>query len=224
MNEDSILHTLQLLHPKMEYQNNLMRRLELAQALKELADNGDDLSYLSAEMRELLDSYDKLHDEALTYGVHLDRLIGIITDLYIVWKSTDKEGHNFSVLRSSCCLKCSAELGSEFDEKPNKECLMRSDTAYKSECCFAQLPGKRRRKRPLFETLSFGSNAKYEVVCGGLMRSVVLKNTADMKICFWGKEKPYQGLMSNATDVVESTSSSSAKKAAEKNVRQNGGA
>ncbi|KHN72917.1 Bardet-Biedl syndrome 7 -like protein [Toxocara canis] len=83
MNEDSILHTLQLLHPKMEYQNNLMRRLELAQALKELADNGDDLSYLSAEMRELLDSYDKLHDEALTYGVHLDRLIGIITDLYI---------------------------------------------------------------------------------------------------------------------------------------------
>uniref|UniRef100_A0A0M3I578 Bardet-Biedl syndrome 7 protein homolog n=1 Tax=Ascaris lumbricoides TaxID=6252 RepID=A0A0M3I578_ASCLU len=83
MNEESVVHTLQLLHPKMVYQNNLTRRLQLAQALKELSDNGDDLSYLSAEMRDLLESYDKLHEEALTYGVHLDRLIGIITDLYI---------------------------------------------------------------------------------------------------------------------------------------------
>ncbi|VDK17464.1 unnamed protein product, partial [Anisakis simplex] len=83
MNEESIMHTLQLLHPKMEYQNNLLRRLELAQALKELADNGDDLTYLSDDMRELLESYDRLHDDASTHGVHLDRLVGIITDLYI---------------------------------------------------------------------------------------------------------------------------------------------
>ncbi|MFH4983998.1 hypothetical protein AB6A40_010707 [Gnathostoma spinigerum] len=67
----------------MEYQSNLLQRFELAEGLKELADNGEDLSFLSPDMSALLDSIDQLHDEATTQSDQLTRLITTITNLYI---------------------------------------------------------------------------------------------------------------------------------------------
>jgi hypothetical protein len=34
VNDDSVVHTLRLLHPKLEYQLNLAKRVHIAEALK----------------------------------------------------------------------------------------------------------------------------------------------------------------------------------------------
>ncbi|KAH7731677.1 Bardet-Biedl syndrome 7 protein [Aphelenchoides avenae] len=67
----------------MEYQTNLVKHLELAKGLKDLEDSFEDTSYLSPELRSILERYDSLHDEVEKKSIYFDRLLGIITDLYI---------------------------------------------------------------------------------------------------------------------------------------------
>lgn len=38
---------------------------------------------MNTELRSILTNYDKLHDEVENQSVYFDRIIGIITDLYI---------------------------------------------------------------------------------------------------------------------------------------------
>jgi Bardet-Biedl syndrome 7 protein len=43
----------------------------------------EDISYLSEELRQLLANYERLHEEVESQQIYLDRILGIITDLYI---------------------------------------------------------------------------------------------------------------------------------------------
>ncbi|CEF66992.1 Bardet-Biedl syndrome 7 protein [Strongyloides ratti] len=83
IDDASIPHTLKLMHPKMEYQTKLLFKIEMAKALKEIKSTFNDVNYLSPELNEILNSYDKLHEENKKQAIYFDRLIGIITDLYI---------------------------------------------------------------------------------------------------------------------------------------------
>ncbi|CAG9536210.1 unnamed protein product [Cercopithifilaria johnstoni] len=83
LNEQSIFHVLQLLHPKLDHHASLTKKLELSRALKELADNVDDLSYLSADTKQIMESFDELHKEMASCRMHFDRLTTIIVNLYI---------------------------------------------------------------------------------------------------------------------------------------------
>uniref|UniRef100_A0A914LYV1 Bardet-Biedl syndrome 7 protein n=1 Tax=Meloidogyne incognita TaxID=6306 RepID=A0A914LYV1_MELIC len=83
INEESIKKCLELIWPKLEYQSRLVRQLELARGLKELEATLEDLSYLNSELKQLLANYEDLHKEVDNQQIHLDRILGIITDLYI---------------------------------------------------------------------------------------------------------------------------------------------
>ncbi|KAK6102273.1 hypothetical protein QQG55_7810 [Brugia pahangi] len=65
---------LQLIHP-------IQQNLKLI--LHELTDNADDLSYLSADTKEILESFDELHKEMSSRGTYFDRLTAITMNLYI---------------------------------------------------------------------------------------------------------------------------------------------
>ncbi|VDK82988.1 unnamed protein product [Litomosoides sigmodontis] len=83
LNEQSVPHVLQLLHPKFDHYASLTKKLELCQALKELADNVDDLSYLSADMKQIMDSSDEMRKEMASSRTHIHRLTSITVNLYI---------------------------------------------------------------------------------------------------------------------------------------------
>jgi Bardet-Biedl syndrome 7 protein len=83
ISQESIVHTLKLIHPKMEQQTNLVKHLELAKGLKDLEDSFEDISYLNPELRDILSRHESLHKEAEKKSIYFDRLLGIITDLYI---------------------------------------------------------------------------------------------------------------------------------------------
>uniref|UniRef100_A0A914XKW5 Bardet-Biedl syndrome 7 n=1 Tax=Plectus sambesii TaxID=2011161 RepID=A0A914XKW5_9BILA len=83
INDDSVAHTLQLLHPKLEYQLNLAKKVHLAEALKELRMSQNDMSFLSEEFVDILNKGDDLASEHRKQTAHLERIYGVITDLYI---------------------------------------------------------------------------------------------------------------------------------------------
>lgn len=84
MNEDSIPNVLYRLHPKLEYQLLLAKRVQLIDGLKELEtyENGD-TTFLTDEYKEIVDNADLLKEEFKKQPCHLERLYGMITDLYI---------------------------------------------------------------------------------------------------------------------------------------------
>ncbi|KAI6186973.1 hypothetical protein M3Y98_00191200 [Aphelenchoides besseyi] len=82
-NEATIEHTLRLIHPKMEYQSQLARKVELASGLKELEAAFDEVLYLNPELKSILQNHDKLYDESDEKSVYYDRIVGIVVDLYI---------------------------------------------------------------------------------------------------------------------------------------------
>ncbi|KAL3081289.1 hypothetical protein niasHT_039766 [Heterodera trifolii] len=83
MNSESIGNTLALIWPRLEHQIMLVKRLQLANGLKELEASFEDISYLNTELRSVLESQDKLQEEVDSQAVYFDRILGIITDLYI---------------------------------------------------------------------------------------------------------------------------------------------
>ncbi|KAI6218532.1 hypothetical protein M3Y99_01702500 [Aphelenchoides fujianensis] len=82
-NDQTIEHMLRLIHPKMEFQSQLAKKVELAGGLKELEAAFGDVSYLNAELRQILTNHDQLFDESEEKAVYFDRLCGILVDLFI---------------------------------------------------------------------------------------------------------------------------------------------
>ncbi|XP_028401349.1 Bardet-Biedl syndrome 7 protein homolog isoform X1 [Dendronephthya gigantea] len=83
LSEESVLHTLHLIHPKLEYQLLLAKKVQLIDALKELEMHENDISFLAPEYKQILDESEKLQEEYKKQPCHLERLYGMVTDLYI---------------------------------------------------------------------------------------------------------------------------------------------
>ncbi|XP_028315349.1 BBSome complex member BBS7 [Gouania willdenowi] len=83
INEDSVNHTLKMIHPKLEYQLVLARKVQLIDALKELQVHEGNADFLIPEYRSILDESTNLLEEYKKQPAHLERLYGMITDLFI---------------------------------------------------------------------------------------------------------------------------------------------
>ncbi|PIK61079.1 putative Bardet-Biedl syndrome 7 protein [Apostichopus japonicus] len=84
LEENSIPDTLRRIHPKLEYQLLLAKKVQLIDALKELQiHEGGGLDFMSPEYRQILEESETLKDEYKKQPCHLERLYGMITDLFI---------------------------------------------------------------------------------------------------------------------------------------------
>uniref|UniRef100_A0AAR2J7F1 Bardet-Biedl syndrome 7 protein homolog n=1 Tax=Pygocentrus nattereri TaxID=42514 RepID=A0AAR2J7F1_PYGNA len=83
VNEDSVSHTLKMIHPKLEYQLLLAKKVQLIDALKELQVHEGNADFLIPEYRSILDESACLLEEYKKQPAHLERLYGMITDLFI---------------------------------------------------------------------------------------------------------------------------------------------
>lgn len=83
LSEESVLHTLHLIHPKLEYQLLLAKKVQLIDALKELQMHENDISFLAPEYKQILDESEQLEEEYKKQPCHLERFYGMVTDLYI---------------------------------------------------------------------------------------------------------------------------------------------
>ncbi|XP_034627715.1 Bardet-Biedl syndrome 7 protein [Trachemys scripta elegans] len=83
INEVSVNHTLKLIHPKLEYQLLLAKKVQLIDALKELQVHEGNMDFLIPEYRCILEEADYLLEEYKKQPAHLERLYGMITDLFI---------------------------------------------------------------------------------------------------------------------------------------------
>ncbi|KAK3724948.1 hypothetical protein QZH41_017162, partial [Actinostola sp. cb2023] len=83
LSEESVVHTLSLIHPKLEYQLLLAKKVQLIDALKELQVHEKDIGFFAPEYISILEDADKLQAEYKKQPCHLERLYGMITDLYI---------------------------------------------------------------------------------------------------------------------------------------------
>nr|XP_057920584.1 Bardet-Biedl syndrome 7 protein isoform X1 [Doryrhamphus excisus] len=83
INDDSVTHTLKMIHPKLEYQLVLARKVQLIDALKELQVHEGNADFLISEYRSILDESASLLEEYKKQPAHLERLYGMITDLFI---------------------------------------------------------------------------------------------------------------------------------------------
>lgn len=83
LNEESIPNVLYRLHPKLEYQLLLAKRVQLIDGLKELETYEGNTDFLTEEYKEILENADILQKEFKKQPCHLERLYGMITDLYI---------------------------------------------------------------------------------------------------------------------------------------------
>ena len=83
VSEESVLDTLHLIHPKLESQLLLAKQVALIEPLKDVAANEADTEFLSAEYRFILDNTEQLEQQFRRQPARLERLYGMITDLYI---------------------------------------------------------------------------------------------------------------------------------------------
>nr|XP_060635600.1 Bardet-Biedl syndrome 7 protein [Anolis sagrei ordinatus] len=83
INEVSVNHTLKLIHPKLEYQLMLAKKVELIDALKELQAHEGNTDFLIPEYRSILEEAEQLTQEHKKQPTSLERLYGMITDLFI---------------------------------------------------------------------------------------------------------------------------------------------
>ncbi|KAM6953513.1 BBSome complex member BBS7 [Aplochiton taeniatus] len=83
INEESVSHTLKMIHPKLEYQLLLAKKVQIIDALKELQVHEGNADFLIPEYRSILDDSPHLLEEYKKQPAHLERLYGMITDLFI---------------------------------------------------------------------------------------------------------------------------------------------
>lgn len=87
IDENSATYILNLMHPKLQNQLSLARKVQILEALKELQVHEKDLSFLSEDYKQIIDNADDIKEKFTQQPFLLDRLYGIITDLYIdTWK------------------------------------------------------------------------------------------------------------------------------------------
>nr|XP_039265008.1 Bardet-Biedl syndrome 7 protein homolog isoform X1 [Styela clava] len=82
-NQSSIPHTLSLIHPKLDYQLMLAKKVQLIDALKELQVHEGNIDFLAAEYQMILGDSEMLKEEFKKQPAHLERLYGMVTDLFI---------------------------------------------------------------------------------------------------------------------------------------------
>lgn len=83
INEESIPHILKLLDPKLEYQISLAKKVHLIEALKDVQLQEGNVQFMSDEYQQILRDAEKLKAEYNRQPWHLERLHGMITDIYI---------------------------------------------------------------------------------------------------------------------------------------------
>ncbi|KAJ8262423.1 hypothetical protein GJAV_G00166310 [Gymnothorax javanicus] len=83
ISEESVSHTLKMIHPKLEYQLLLAKKVQLIDALKELQVHEGNTDFLIPEYRSILEESTHLLEEYKKQPAHLERLYGMITDLFI---------------------------------------------------------------------------------------------------------------------------------------------
>ena len=76
MNDESVTHTLELLHPKLEAQLLLAKQVAMIEALRDLEAHEEDMSFLSPEYRYILDHADELQAQFKRQPAQLERLYG----------------------------------------------------------------------------------------------------------------------------------------------------
>ena len=77
MNDESVIHTLELLHPKLEAQLLLAKQVALIEPLKDLAAHEDDTAgFLSPEYQYILENAADLHQQFKKQPAQLERLYG----------------------------------------------------------------------------------------------------------------------------------------------------
>ncbi|XP_049268144.1 Bardet-Biedl syndrome 7 protein homolog [Rhipicephalus sanguineus] len=82
-NNESIAHALRMIHPKLEHQLVLAKKIQLVEALKDLKVYEGNADCLAPEYQDILERSDDLEMEFKKQPCHLERLYGMITDLYI---------------------------------------------------------------------------------------------------------------------------------------------
>lgn len=85
LKDESIPHFLQLLHPKLEFQRSLSKKVQLIEALREIKMQEDDVSFLAPEYSAILEDADRITEEFKHHTRQLDYLYGIVKDLFIDW-------------------------------------------------------------------------------------------------------------------------------------------
>ena len=83
VNDESVIHTLELLHPKLEAQLMLAKQVALIEPLKDLSAHEDDTAFLSPEYQYILEHSTELQLQYKRQPAQLERLYGMITDLFI---------------------------------------------------------------------------------------------------------------------------------------------
>ena len=83
VNDESVIDTLNLIHPKLESQLLLAKQVALIEPLKDLAAHEPDTEFLSPEYKHILENWTQLEGQFKRQPARLERLYGMITDLYI---------------------------------------------------------------------------------------------------------------------------------------------
>ena len=83
VNDQSVLDTLNLIHPKLEAQLLLAKQVALIEPLRDVAAHEPDTSFLSPEYQFILENSTNLETNFKKQPARLERLYGMITDLYI---------------------------------------------------------------------------------------------------------------------------------------------
>jgi len=83
VNDESVIDTLNLIHPKLESQLLLAKQVALVEPIKDLAAHEPDTSFLSPEYKYILENCSQLDTQFRRQPARLERLYGMITDLYI---------------------------------------------------------------------------------------------------------------------------------------------
>eukprot|EP00048_Salpingoeca_helianthica_P007538 m.111900 g.111900 ORF g.111900 m.111900 type:complete len:691 (-) comp14362_c1_seq1:24-2096(-) len=83
VNDDSVPHALSLLIPKLQEQNLIVRKLAILPALQDLVSSDGGEEFLPPDYREILSQASELQADSKRRPFQLERLYGIITDMYI---------------------------------------------------------------------------------------------------------------------------------------------
>lgn len=90
---ETIPTTLERLHPKLEQQLMLAKKVELIPALEELKMQEGGADFMSPEYLDIIDNASALQFDFKQQPCHLERLYGMVTDLYIdKYKYKGKDG------------------------------------------------------------------------------------------------------------------------------------
>ena len=91
VNDDSVIHALKLLYPKLENQLLLAKQVALIEALKDLASHEEDTSFFAPEYLHILNNAETLMAEFKRQPAKLERLYGKIARLLFLHKRVEVE-------------------------------------------------------------------------------------------------------------------------------------